>query len=121
KCTYLAEPISTARIPGPAPATPATIPFFKPRRSLARRLRPVWAAAAVLLIAIFGGKELYSRGAHDHDQAVADAKKQVEQIDGQLVALQRTAEAEQRALVNQAKADTLRLFLVGAAHTSADA
>src|SRR5438876_11675648 len=24
----------------PAPAAPATVPFFKPRRSLARRLRP---------------------------------------------------------------------------------
>src|SRR5437762_7098014 len=85
-----------ASIPMRAPAAPATVPFFKPRRSLARRLRPVWAAAAAILIALFGATELYRRGAHDRDQAVADAKKQFQDIDGQLAALKLTAEAEQR-------------------------
>jgi len=104
-----------------APAQPATVPFARPRRSLARRLWPAWAAAAAILVAILGATELYRRGAHDRDQGVANAKKQLEEIDARLATLKQDAGAEQRTLLNQAKADTMRLFVVGATQTAADA
>jgi hypothetical protein len=104
-----------------APALPATVPFSRPRRSLARRLWPAWAAAAAVLLAVLGGAELYRRGAHDRDQAVAKAKSELEQIDARLATLKQDAGAEQRTLLNQTKAETLRLFVVGPAQTSADA
>jgi hypothetical protein len=104
-----------------APAQPATVPFARPRRSFARRLWPAWAAAAAILVAVLGAAELYRRGAHDRDQGVANAKKQLEEIDARLATLKQDAGAEQRTLLNQAKADTMRLFVVGATQTAADA
>jgi anti-sigma factor RsiW len=71
-----------------APAIPATLPFRKlVRPSLAQRLWPIWVAAAALLLAIFIGAETYRRGAADRDQAVADAKKQIQDMQGRFVAL----------------------------------
>lgn len=120
------EEMAPARLPAvaataAAPAQPATVPFSRPRRSLARRLWPAWAAAAAILVAILGSAELYRRGAHDRDQGVANAKKQLEEIDARLATLKQDAGAEQRTLLNQAKADTMRLFVVGATQTAADA
>src|SRR5262245_620187 len=113
--------VPTIAAPTAAPAQPATVPFPRPRRSLARRLWPAWAAAAAILVAILGAAELYRRGASDRDQGVAKAKKQLEEIDTRLATLKQDAGAERRTLLNQAKADTMRLFVVGATQTAADA
>ncbi|GEM_PF-4504880 len=108
------------RVTAPAavetPASPATLPLRKHvRRSLAQRLWPNWVAAAALLLAIFSALEWHRRGTGDREQAVADAKKQREAVEGKFVDLRLQADAEQKALWQQAKRDTLRLSVIGPA------
>lgn len=114
------------RIVAPAaletPSVSATLPLRKPvRRSLAQRLWPIWVAAAALLLAIFSGVEWHRRGTADREQAVADAKKQREAIEGKFVELKLQADADQQALGQQAKRDALRLSVIGPGQIHADA
>lgn len=114
-------PITTPEI-APDREAPATLPFPAPeRRSMARRLWPAWAAAAALLLAALGGRELYRQGADERDQAVASARKELRAIEAQFAALKTDAAAETQQLIAQAKAETLRLLVAGATKTQADA
>lgn len=104
------------------PAVPAGPPVRKPlRRSLAQRLWPVWVAAAALLLAIFYGIDTYWRGGAEREQAVAKVKRQLDGVEAQFISLKRQADAEQQTILQQAKAETLRLFVIGAAQAHADA
>src|SRR4029434_9047566 len=105
-----------------ASPTPATLPLPNPvRRSLAQRLWPIWVAAAALLLAIFSGVESHRRGTADREQAVADAKKQQQTLDERFAELKLRGHAEEQAIWNLAKRNTLRLPLVGPAQISAHA
>ncbi len=98
---------------------PATLAFRPaPRRSLRRRLLPVWAAAAALLAMIVGGMQIYQRGGEDREQAVARARADLEAIKGQFATLKTQADAERQNVIEKAKADMLRVSLVGSTQTN---
>jgi hypothetical protein len=90
---------------------------FRPRRSLARRLWPVWSAAAALLVAVVGGGAWHRQGLNQREQAVANAKREVLAVEARLEQLHKDANRERQTLEAAVDAEPVRVEVVGPAAT----
>ena len=106
----------TSPAPTSRDTTPATSVVAGPRRSLARRYWPVWAAAAALLAFAIGLNQLYQNGLYSRENQIAQVRAETATIEGRFAALRTDLEKETRQQARLLKEQTpLQLQMLGPA------